>query len=59
MKFKIIHQTEYVFDSEVFLEPHYFRFRPRQTSYVNVVDFSMSILPKPAGHKKCKTKKIM
>ncbi len=51
MKFKITHHTSYLFDSEVFLEPHYLRFRPRQTPYVDVTNFSMSILPKPAGHK--------
>lgn len=52
MKFKIIHQTEYVFDSEVFLDPHYLRFRPRQTSCVKIEDFSMSVASKPIGHKR-------
>ncbi len=51
MKFKIIHQTEYVFDAEVFLDPHYLRFRPRQTSCVTLEDFSMSVVSKPIGHK--------
>ena len=54
MKFKIIHQTEYVFDSEVFLEPHYLRFKPRQTPYVTIEDFSMSLVSKPIGHKSIK-----
>ncbi|WP_178988558.1 transglutaminase family protein [Winogradskyella schleiferi] len=51
MIFKITHQTEYVFDSEVFLEPHYLRFQPRQTAYVDVNDFSIEISPKPTGQK--------
>lgn len=51
MKFKITHNTTYIFDSEVFLEPHYLRFRPRQTPYVDIVDFSMTILSKPVGHR--------
>lgn len=51
MKFKIRHSTEYLFDSEVFLEPHYFRFRPIQTAYLTVLDFSIAVLPKPTGHK--------
>ncbi|ADV51161.1 transglutaminase domain-containing protein [Cellulophaga algicola DSM 14237] len=51
MKFKITHITTYLFDSEVFLEPHYLRFRPSQTSYVNVSELALTILPQPAGHK--------
>ena len=51
MKFKITHITEYAFNSEVFLEPHYLRFRPRQSAYVDVVDFSMTVIPNPTGHK--------
>jgi len=51
MTFKITHHTEYLFDSEVFLEPHFLRFRPRQTSYLEVNDFSIAIQPNPTGHK--------
>lgn len=51
MTFKITHHTEYLFDSEVFLEPHSLRFRPRQTSFLDVKDFSISIKPNPTGHK--------
>ncbi|WP_047546132.1 transglutaminase N-terminal domain-containing protein [Psychroserpens sp. Hel_I_66] len=51
MTFKITHTTEYVFDSEVFIEPHYLRFRPVSTSFISVSDFSIEIEPKPAGHK--------
>jgi hypothetical protein len=49
MKFNI-HNTVYLFDSEVFLEPHYLRFRPKQTPYLDVI-FSITILSEPAGHK--------
>ncbi len=48
MKYKIRHSTQYIFDSEVFLEPHYLRFRPRETPFLEVVDFSVSIQPEPA-----------
>lgn len=51
MKFKITHTTHYSFNSEVFLEPHYLRFRPKQNAYVDLVDFSINILTEPAGHK--------
>jgi len=52
MTFKIIHQTEYVFDSEVFLDPHYLRFNPRQTPCITVKNFSISVERKPIGHKR-------
>jgi len=51
MKFKIVHQTDYIFSSEVFLEPHYLRFRPRQTSFIDLLDFNITISPKPEGQK--------
>ena len=51
MKFKITHQTDYIFDSEVFLEPHYLRFRPRPTPCIDVLDFSLEIEPQPTGQK--------
>lgn len=51
MKFKITHNTIYLFNSEVFLEPHYLRFRPKQTAYVDVTDYSITILSEPVGHK--------
>ncbi|MEZ7505505.1 transglutaminase N-terminal domain-containing protein [Flavobacterium sp. Arc2] len=51
MKFKITHNTVYLFNSEVFLEPHYLRFRPRETTYVDVTDYSITILPEPTGHR--------
>jgi transglutaminase-like putative cysteine protease len=51
MKIKITHTTEYLFDSEVFLEPHYLRFRPRNTPYMDVEKFSLTIISKPVGHR--------
>lgn len=51
MKFKINHVTEYSFDSEVFLEPHYLRLRPQKTPYLEVLDFSLKIKSKPAGYR--------
>lgn len=51
MKFKITHTTCYSFDSEVFLEPHYLRFRPKTNAYVDIIDYSIAITPQPVGHK--------
>ena len=51
MKFKIIHSTYYLFDSEVFLEPHYLRFRIRETPYLQVGDFSLTMLSQPVGQR--------
>ncbi len=49
MKFKITHHTDYLFDSEVFLEPHYLRFCPRPSSFGAVLNHTMSIFPNPSG----------
>jgi len=49
MNFKIIHETRYMFDSEVFLEPHFLRFRPKQTSYVDIGNVSIAIKSEPEG----------
>ena len=51
MRFKIKHQTDYSFDSEVFLEPHYLRFQPKSTACIDLIDFKLEILPKPEGQK--------
>lgn len=51
MTFKITHQTDYTFDSDVFLEPHYLRFRPRSMSHLELETFSIHISPDPAGHR--------
>lgn len=49
MKFKINHNTEYQFSSEVFFEPHYFRFKPKNTPFVKVENFNLQITPKASG----------
>ncbi|MCB0495686.1 MAG: transglutaminase family protein [Cyclobacteriaceae bacterium] len=49
MKCKIIHETEYTFTSDVFLEPHYLRFEPQKTPYQSIEEFKLEILPQPAG----------
>lgn len=49
MKFKVTHETEYLFSSEVFLEPHYLRLTPRQTPHSNLSAFDLNISPEPEG----------
>jgi transglutaminase-like putative cysteine protease len=51
MNFKIIHETTYLFNDEVFLEPHYLRFRPKQTPYIDVTHFSIVLKAEPEGHR--------
>ncbi len=50
MNFKIIHETSYLFSDAVFLEPHYLRFRPKQTPFTELTHFSISISNQPKGH---------
>ena len=50
MNFKIIHETRYLFSDEVFLEPHYLRFRPKQTPFIDVTSFSIALKAEPEGH---------
>ncbi|MCM4173884.1 transglutaminase family protein [Arenibacter sp. TNZ] len=49
MEVEIIHETEYEYQSEVYLEPHYFRFKPRETSYAELKKFKLQVSPKVAG----------
>jgi transglutaminase-like putative cysteine protease len=51
MNFKIIHETTYSFSDPVFLEPHYLRFRPKQTPFINVTNFSIALKSEPEGHR--------
>lgn len=46
-KLTIVHETHYAFDSEVFIEPHYFRFQPRVSSVIQVINFDLKISPYP------------
>jgi transglutaminase-like putative cysteine protease len=49
MKLKILHQTTYSFDHGVFLEPHYFRFKPVNTTYLQLKYHQCNIEPAPSG----------
>ncbi|MBC8766735.1 transglutaminase family protein [Arenibacter sp. BSSL-BM3] len=49
MEVEIIHETEYEYQSEVYLEPHYFRFKPRETPYAELKSFGLEVSPKVAG----------
>lgn len=51
MKFKIIHDTKYNFNSEVYLEPHQLRLKPKTTSFCALDSFELEIFPKPIGIK--------
>ncbi|WP_340677988.1 transglutaminase family protein [Paraglaciecola sp.] len=50
MNFKIIHETTYLFSDDVFLEPHFLRFRPKQTPFIDVTHFSIALKSEPEGH---------
>lgn len=49
MKFEISHTTEYLYSSHVFFEPHYFRFKPKATSFSSIESYDININPKPSG----------
>jgi transglutaminase-like putative cysteine protease len=49
MNFKIIHETKYLFSDEVFLEPHFLRFRPKHTPFIKLKNFSIVLESKPEG----------
>jgi transglutaminase-like putative cysteine protease len=49
MRFKIVHETEYSFSSEIFLEPHYLRFKPKITPFNRLESFILDISPNPSG----------
>jgi transglutaminase-like putative cysteine protease len=51
MNFKIIHETRYEFSDPVFLEPHFLRFRPKATPFLDLSSFSMTLSSEPEGHK--------
>jgi|TARA_R110000868_G_scaffold41978_1_gene142480 transglutaminase-like putative cysteine protease len=51
INFKIIHETKYSFSEDVFLEPHYLRFRPKQTPFIDVTGFSITLKSEPEGHR--------
>ncbi len=49
MKLKIVHETEYTFNAEVFFEPHFLRFKPMVTPNIEVESFQLQITPLPTG----------
>ena len=49
MLFNIEHVTEYHFSRPVFLEPHQFRFQPRNDPAQRLIQFDLAIDPTPAG----------
>ncbi len=49
MKLRIIHETEYFFNSEVFFEPHLFRFKPKHSPHITTEHFNILVTPVPAG----------
>ena len=49
MRFKIIHETEYEFSEAVFLEPHYLRFKPKNTPHLELESHSLKLSIQPAG----------
>lgn len=51
MNFKIVHETTYLFSDEVFLEPHYLRFRPKSNAFINVSKCSISLKYSAEGHR--------
>lgn len=49
MIISIRHTTRYTFSSEVFLEPHSVRLKPRSDCTQRLIDFNLSVDPEPSG----------
>lgn len=49
MNLKILHQTKYFYSTEVFIEPHILRFKPKQTVFCDVKSFRLDISPDTTG----------
>lgn len=49
MIFEISHDTRYTYSEKVFFEPHTFRFRPKNTPYSDLQEYSVQIIPEPSG----------
>ena len=49
MLFEILHETEYSYDEEVFLEPHYLRFKPKSSAHSQIQNFEFRLGPETAG----------
>ncbi len=53
MKINVTHSTVYRYDFPVYLEPHIFRLRPRESSAQKLITFDIQIAPAPAGTTEC------
>lgn len=49
MQIKIVHETEYSFTKEVFLEPHYLRFKPKSMPFLNIESYNLTFSITPSG----------
>jgi transglutaminase-like putative cysteine protease len=49
VRYKIIHKSIYKFDNQVFIEPHYLRFKPQTSPNIQLEYFDIQIQPNPAG----------
>lgn len=53
MRFRVTHHTRYLYSAPVFLEPHVFRFRPRDDGSQRILAFELRIDPQPRGSTLC------
>lgn len=53
MRISGLHTTRYRYSKPVFLEPHVFRFRPRDDGAQRLLQYSLEISPAPAGRVQC------
>lgn len=53
MKYVVQHISRYGFENAIFLEPHLFRFFPRQSRHCRLLSYELEITPKPAGSTLC------
>ncbi|WP_340202261.1 transglutaminase family protein [Ascidiimonas sp. W6] len=49
MRIKIVHKTEYNFNKEVFIEPHYLRFKPKSMPFLDLELYHLDLSPSPSG----------
>ncbi len=49
MQIKIVHETEYSFTEEVFLEPHYLRFKPKSMPFLKMESYDLKLSITPSG----------
>lgn len=49
MQIKIVHETEYSFTKEVFLEPHYLRFKPKNMPFLVMESYELQLSITPSG----------